>query len=72
MFSPSGSNFDPSVAGDTITVEELTLTIVDVRTPEYDSTGSLPTLTGNTLSSANGEATFISGQDALGINNSSI
>lgn len=74
MFSPSGSNFDPSVAGDTITVEELTLTIVDVRTPEYDSTGSLPTLTGNTLSSANGdgEATFISGQGALGINNSSI
>jgi len=75
---PSGSNFDPSVAGDTITVDELTLTVVDVRTPEYDlsaiADGGLPTLTGNIRSSANGDgdATNVSGLASLGIDNSSI
>ena len=71
---PAGTNFDPSVAGDTITVGGLTLEIVDVTAPEYDTTGDLPVLTGNILSSAAGDAgsTNVSGQDALGINNASI
>ena len=71
---PAGTNFDPSVAGDTITVGGLTVEIVDVTAPEYDTTGDLPVLTGNILSSAAGDAgsTNVSGQDALGINNASI
>ena len=71
---PAGTNFAPSVAGDTITVGGLTVEIVDVTAPEYDTTGDLPVLTGNILSSAAGDAgsTNVSGQDALGINNASI
>ena len=71
---PAGTNFDPSVAGDTITVGGLTVEIVDVTAPEYDTTGDLPVSTGNILSSAAGDAvnTNVSGQNALGINNSSI
>ena len=71
---PAGTNFAPSVAGDTITVGGLTLEIVDVTAPEYDTTGDLPVSTGNILSSAAGDAvnTNVSGQNALGINNSSI
>ena len=30
------SNFDPSVAGDTINVEGLVVTVVDITAPEYD------------------------------------
>ena len=68
------SNFDPSVAGDTINVEGLVVTVVDITAPEYDVTGDLPVATGNTLSSAAGDAvnTNIAAQDALGINNPSI
>ena len=71
---PAGTNFAPSVAGDTITVGGLTVEIVDVTAPEYDTTGDLPVLTGKILSSAAGDAgsTNVSGQDALGINNASI
>ena len=67
-------DFDPSSAGDAITVGELVVTVVDVTAPEYDVTGPLPVLTGNTLSSAAGDAvnTDISGQDALGIDNPSV
>ena len=68
------SNFDPSFAGDTINIDGLVVTVVDVTAPEYDVTGDLPVVTGNTLSSAAGDAvnTNIAGQDALGINNPSI
>ena len=71
---PAGSDFDPGVTGDTITVDGLTATIVDVTAPEYDTTGDVPVLTGNILSSASGDNvnTNVSGQDALGINNSSV
>ena len=68
------TNFDPSRAGDIVNVDGLVVTIVDVTAPEYDETGVLPVLTGNTLSSAAGDGvvTNISGQDALGIQNPSI
>ena len=72
--APGGTDFDPSTTGDTITVGGLTATIIDVTSPEYDTTGDLPVLTGNTLSSAAGDdvVTNVSGQNALGINNPSI
>ena len=69
---------DPSGAGDFVSIDGLILTIVDVTAPEYDvsavETGGLPVLTGNTLSSAAGDAvlTNISNQNALGIQNPSI
>jgi len=68
------TNFDPSVAGDIVIVDELTVTIVDVTALEYDVTGALPVETGNTLSSAAGDGvvTNVSGQNALGIQNPSI
>ena len=68
------NTFDPGPAGDSATVDGLTATIVDVTAPEYDVTGELPVLTGNTLSSTAGDnvVTNISGDDALGIQNPSI
>ena len=66
---PAGSDFDPSGAGDTITVDGLTVTIVEVIAPEFDTSGEVPVLTGNITTSA---TTSISGQDALGINNLTI
>ena len=71
---PNGTDFDPSIAGDTITVGGLVATVVDVVAPEYNVNGALPVLTGNTLSSAAGDAviTEISAQQALGIDNPSI
>ena len=71
---PAGTDFDPSEAGDTVTVGGLTATIVDVTSLEYDLSGPLPLATGRILSSAAGDgvATNVSGQDALGINNPSI
>lgn len=69
----AGSNFDPSGVGDTITLDGLTTTIVDILVPEYDTSGAIPVLTGNTLSgTVGGVTTNISGQDALGVNNPSI
>ena len=71
---PAGTDFDPSEAGDTVTVGGLTATIVDVTSLEYDLSGPLPLATGRILSSAAGDGveTNVSGQDALGINNPSI
>ena len=71
---PAGTDFDPSEAGDTVTVGGLTATIVDVTSLEYDLSGPLPEATGRILSSAAGDGveTNVSGQDALGINNPSI
>ena len=67
-------DFDPGVAGETVIVAGLGVTIVDITAPEYDVTGDLPVETGVILSSAAGDvvATNISGQEALGINNPSI
>ena len=71
---PAGTDFDPSAANDTVTVDGLTLTVVDVTAREYDVSGDLPVATGNILSSADDDnvVTNISGQRALGINNPSI
>ena len=71
---PAGTDFDPSAANDTVTVDGLTLTVVDVTAREYDLSGDLPVATGNILSSADDDnvVTNISGQRALGINNPSI
>lgn len=66
---PEGSNFDPSLAGDRITVGGLTATIVEVTAPEFDTTGDVPVLTGETTTNA---ATNVSNQRALGINNLTI
>ena len=65
---PAGSDFDPSGAGDTITVDGLTVTIVEVIAPEFDTSGDVPVLTSMTTSAT----TNISGQDALGINNPTV
>lgn len=67
-------DFDPSGPEDIVTIDGLNLTIVDITFPEYDVTGALPVLTGNTLSAAAGDGglTNISPQDALGANNPSI
>ena len=48
---PAGTDFDPSDAGDTVTIGGLTATIVDVTSLEYDVSGPLPVATGNILSS---------------------
>ena len=71
---PAGTDFDPSAANDTVTVDGLTLTVVDVTAREYELSGDLPVATGNILSSADDDnvVTNISGQRALGINNPSI
>ena len=61
----SGGNFDPSPVGDVITLDGLTLTIVDILAPEF--VGGVRT--GNITS---GHSTNISGQEALGIANTTI
>ena len=68
----SGTDFDPSAIGDAITLDGLTITLVDILAPEFeedDGTG-LFARTGNIISTGN--TTNISGQDALGINNITI
>ena len=67
----SGTDFDPSGIGDVITLDGLTVTIVDILAPEFadDGTG-LFVRTGNIISTGN--VTNISGQDALGIGNPTI
>ena len=71
---PAGTDFDPSTAGDRVTVGGLTARIVDITSLEYDVSGPLPVATGRILSSAAGDdvVTNVSGQDALGIRNPSI
>jgi len=71
---PAGTDFDPSTAGDRVTVGGLTARIVDITSLEYDVSGPLPVATGRILSSAAGDdvETNVSGQDALGIRNPSI
>ena len=66
---PAGSDFDPSVAGDTITIDGLTATIVEVTAPEFDTSGAIPVLTGEITTNA---TTNISGQRALSVNNLTI
>lgn len=71
---PSGSDFDPSGVGDTVSLTStsgtvLVTTIVDITAPEFSGT----TLTGNILSSVTGGVTTnIGGSNAFGINNPSI
>ncbi len=66
----SGTDFDPSGIGDAITLDGLTITLVDILAPEFedDGTGTF-VRTGNIIT---GNTTNISGQDALGINNITI
>ena len=71
---PDGPNLDPSPAGDTVTVEGLSLTIVDMTFPQYELVDGTPQETGVTLSAADGDGgtTSIGGQDSLGLNNPSV
>ena len=62
----SDANFDPSGVGDAITLDGLTFTIVDILAPEFVANER----TGNITSA--GHTTNISGQQALGINNTTI
>ena len=67
----SGGDFDPSPVGDVITLDGLTVTIVDILAPEFTVDGDGNTVrTGNIISA--GHTTNISGQQALGINNTTI
>ena len=66
----TGSDFDPSAVGDSITLDGLTLTIVDILAPEFITDGA-----GEIVRSGNiigGQTTNISGQQALGIANATI
>ena len=66
----SGTDFDPSSVGDVITLDGLTITLVDILAPEFEDDGTgMFVRTGNIIS---GNTTNISGQDALGINNITI
>ena len=78
-------NFDPSIAGDTVTVGGLNLTIADITFPEYELVDSgevdddgapimIPQETGVTLSAAAGDggSTSVGNGNSLGLNNPSV
>ena len=71
---PNLTDLDPGRTGESALVGGLSLTLVDITAPEYDTSGGLPVETGNTLSGAAGAniLTNVSGQGALGIQNPSI
>ena len=66
----SGTDFDPSAIGDVITLDGLTITLVDILAPEFENDGTGTFVrTGNIIS---GNNTTIGGQQALGINNTTL
>lgn len=67
----SGGDFDPSPVGDVITLDGLTFTIVDIFAPEFIVDGDGNTVRSGNITSA-GHTTNISGQQALGIANTTI
>ena len=72
-----GGAFDTSAAGDVLTLDGLTITIVDIFSPEYiagPDGGPAFVESGTILRGTNGDSvlTNISNQDALGIANPSI
>ena len=68
--APTGdSDFDPSNPDDTITLGGLTVTIIDVITPEFEVVGGVTQRSGMLLG---GGTTSIGGQQALGLNNPTI